>query len=70
MKRFGKAPRGIVPEFHVASKRTRAGFAPGFDEDDVELWQVWCQTADGEQSRRATFDDLAKAGFKPRKRRK
>jgi hypothetical protein len=72
VKRFGSKPRGIVPEFRVEKKRTRAGFAPAhFDEDnDVEIWQVWCQNAEGEESRRATFEDLEKAGFKPGRRTK
>lgn len=66
----------IVPEFYMRSEpEKRAGFVPGYDDGLVELWQLWCRMADGEESRRATFSDIRRAGFakkcpkKPLKRR-
>lgn len=54
----------IIPEFYMRSEpEKRAGFVPGDDEGLVELWQLWCRMAEGEDARRATFRDLQRAGF-------
>jgi hypothetical protein len=54
-----------VPEFEKRTKKTRAGFVSSYEET-VELWQVWCKSADGDE-KRATFGDMRAAGFKRRK---
>jgi hypothetical protein len=57
-----------VPEFEVRERRKRAGFLPGYETDEPELWQLYCRRdSDGEQ-RRATTKDMKRAGFVPRKR--
>ena len=62
--------RKYVPEFEVREKRRRAGFVPfEGNEPDVELWQVWCRSASGDE-RRATMQDLRRAGFVEKKRRR
>lgn len=62
-----KRSKKIVPEFSVSTRRPRAGFIPGhFSDDDVELFQIWCRSSSGDE-RRATFGDMSRAGFKPRK---
>lgn len=59
----------IVPEFKMKSeRRQRAGFIPSWDEGTVEVWQLWCRTADGEDGHRATFSEVRKAGFVRRNR--
>lgn len=66
-----KNPNRLVPEVKFkAQQKHRAGFVPNFtdSDDDVELWQIWMHSSDGEQSRRATFADLDKAGFQKRKK--
>jgi hypothetical protein len=60
----------IVPEFQVRTDPPRrAGFIPTYfeEEADIEVWQVWLRSADGEDNRRATFGDMKAAGFKPRR---
>jgi hypothetical protein len=60
--------RKFVPEFEVREKRRRAGFVPSERDDvDTELWQVWCRSSAGEE-RRATFQDMRRAGLAKRKR--
>lgn len=57
-----------VPEYEAPA--TRAGFVPNHDwtqDNETELWQVWCVSGNGDRSRRATFADLDRAGFKPKK---
>jgi len=61
--------RKFVPEFETRTRRTRAGFVPGYDEPEVELWSVWCRSTDGEE-RRATTQDMRRAGFVQRKKRR
>lgn len=59
----------IVPEFKMRSEPTRrAGFIPSDDQGDVEVWQLWCRTADGDEAHRATFREVRKAGFVRRNR--
>jgi len=58
----------IVPEFKMRGEPVRrAGFIPGYEQGDVEVWQLWCRTADGEDAHRATFQEVRKAGFVRRK---
>jgi hypothetical protein len=61
----------IVPEFWKrATVQRRAGFTPNHFDDtdgDVELMQIWCRQADGDEYHRATTDDLRAAGFVKRK---
>lgn len=62
-------PHRIIPEHEVKkSAPNRCGFVPNhFDDDnpdDVELWQIWLHSHDGEEVKRATFGDLEAAGFK------
>ncbi len=60
--------RKLVPEFEMRGEPTRrAGFIPSYDEGVVEVWQLWCRTAEGEDAHRATFAELRKAGFVRRK---
>ena len=63
-----KNPNRLVPEVKIKSPpKPRAGFIPGWEEAEVELWQVWMHRSDGEESRRATVADLESAGFKRKK---
>lgn len=62
-----RAPR-IVPEFTTRKRRTSAGFIPSYEEQEVELWQVWCRSATTGEERRATTADMRAAGY-ARKRR-
>ena len=58
----------LVPEFKMRAEGTqRAGFIPSYDEGEVEVWQLWCRTADGDDAHRATFREVRKAGFVRRK---
>jgi hypothetical protein len=60
-----KPPTLLIPEFWVPREVRRAGFIPADDdkEHEIELWQLWCRSSDGEDARRATLEDLAHAGF-------
>lgn len=59
---------GTVPE--IPLRAARAGFRPAQwdNEEDVELWQVWLRSSDGEKSKRATWQDLDAIGVKPRRK--
>lgn len=49
-----------LPEYRVTRRKTRAGFVPGEDDRDVELWTIWARSDSGDE-RRATFADVRKA---------
>jgi hypothetical protein len=67
-----KRPPRFVPEFQTQERKLRAGFITQYYEDGTPvLWQVWCNGSNGE-NRRATDQDLRKAGFvkaRPRRNR-
>lgn len=59
----------LVREYRVTKVTRKAGFVRGYDDADVETWQVWCKNVGDGEERRATYGDMDKAGFRKAKKK-
>jgi hypothetical protein len=59
----------LVGEYRVTKLTRKAGFVRGYDDADVETWQVWCKSVGDGEERRATYDDMKSAGFRKEKKK-